>query len=161
AGQYAPTTTDGQRLLAHELAHTIQQAQSPVAGTLMAAAMRMSEPDDVYEQEANRITNELVNSATVRVHLRHSPPVIRRQTVPTGIALKEAKPFGHADLKNDEDKRKFRTSIGAVTLMQITPAGDYSAGQKRGDCTKEFLTEVSNTCPAFDFCKGNRCLEVN
>jgi hypothetical protein len=44
--------------------------------------------------------------------------------------------------------------------MQLTPPGDYSAGQKRGDCTKEFLTEVSNTCPAHDFCTGNRCLEV-
>ena len=41
AGQYAPTTTDGQRLLAHELAHTIQQSQSPVAGTLMAIAAHM------------------------------------------------------------------------------------------------------------------------
>ena len=29
AGSYAPETSNGQRLLAHELAHTIQQSQNP------------------------------------------------------------------------------------------------------------------------------------
>ena len=82
--------------------------------------------------------------------------------MPTGISLKGIKSFGHADLKNEEDKKKFLTNIGAVTLMQLTPGGDYTAGQKRGDCTKEFLTEVANTCPTpgKPFCGGDRCLEV-
>ena len=85
--------------------------------------------------------------------------MISRQ-VPSGITIKEVKSFGHSDLVHEEDKKKFLTSIGAVTLMQLTPSADYTAGQKRGDCTKEFLTEVSNTCPAHNFCTGDRCLEV-
>ena len=161
AGQYAPAASDGRRLLAHELAHTIQQSQSPVGGTLTPTTIVANAVNDVYEEEANRVASELASDATARVHLRHSVPVIRRQKIPTGITLKEIKPFGHSELKSDEDKKKYRTNIGAVTLMQVTPGGDYSDGQKRGDCVKESLTEVSNTCPAFEFCTGNKCLEVN
>jgi len=156
AGQYAPMTRAGQRLLAHELAHTIQQSQIPAADTL-----KVSEPNDAYEREADRVADEFAGGSTAGAHLRHSTPVIQRQKIPTGITLKEIKPFGHSELKSDEDKKKVRTNIGAVALMQVTPAGDYSDGQKRGDCTKEFLTEVSNTCPPFEFCTGNKCLEVN
>lgn len=38
AGEYRPGTTDGERLLAHELTHTIQQGASPVAGETRASA---------------------------------------------------------------------------------------------------------------------------
>ena len=126
----------------------------------MATAMRVDDANDIYEQEANRVVNEVANRPTAQVHLRRSAPIIQRQTAPTGIALKEIKSFGHSDLKSEEDKKKFRTCIGAVSLMQLTPVGDYTTGQQKGDCTKEFLTEVSNTCPAHDFCKGDKCLEV-
>lgn len=37
AGQYAPSTGTGQRLLAHELAHVVQQQAAPQQGTLMRA----------------------------------------------------------------------------------------------------------------------------
>src|SRR5829696_10597536 len=95
---------------------------------------------------------------TTNVHLRQSSSIIQRQT---GITIKEAQPFGHADLKNDELKKQNRTYIGSTTLMQVTPADDYT-----GHCVKEFLTEVSNTCPARfqelrkgPFCTESKCLE--
>jgi hypothetical protein len=37
AGQYAPRTTEGRRLLAHELAHTVQQAQRAAPRSIMRA----------------------------------------------------------------------------------------------------------------------------
>jgi hypothetical protein len=93
--------------------------------------------------------------------MRLENPVIQRQSAPTGIGLKEAKPFGHADLKDDALKQKWRTYIGSTTLMQATPSGDY-----KGHCTKEYLTEVSNTCPARfaelrkeAFCTESKCLD--
>jgi len=93
--------------------------------------------------------------------LRPSAPGIQRLAAPTSIKLAEAKPFGHADLKNDELKKKYRTYLGSTTLMQVTPAGDYT-----GHCTKEYLTEVANTCPARfaelrtgGFCTGSKCLD--
>ena len=162
AGQYAPRTNAGQRLLAHELTHAVQQHGS------RGLPQRLSSPghaanDDPFEREAQQVTDELARGNNVSVRLRPSTPVIQRQGVPTGIKLAEAKPFGHADLKNDESKKKFRTYLGSTTLMQVTPAGNY-----KGHCTKEYITEVANTCPARfselragGFCTGNKCLEFD
>jgi hypothetical protein len=162
-GQYAPRKSEGRSLLGHELTHAIQQSQSSVAGTLMAAVTQVNEPGDVYEQEADRVSHELVRSMTAGVHLRHSAPVIQRETIPTGIKLAEAKPFGHADLKDDELKQKYRTYLGSTTLMQVTPSGDY-----KGHCVKEYLTEVANTCPprfaelrTEAFCTESKCLDID
>ena len=162
AGRYAPHESEGKRLLAHELTHTVQQWQSTLPGSLMKASFQVGPAGDAYEHEADRVSDELAAGATTNVHLRRSAPVIQRAT-PTGITLAEAKPFGHADLKSEELKNKFRTYIGSTTLMQVTPAGNY-----KDHCVKEFLTEVSNTCPArFQelrkgaFCTESKCLEFD
>jgi len=47
-GEYRPGTTDGDRLLAHELAHVVQQRGAPTAGV-----MRLSQPGDAHELEAD------------------------------------------------------------------------------------------------------------
>jgi hypothetical protein len=49
AGQYQPDTREGRRLLAHELAHTVQQRGSP--GPL-PAALAVARPGDPAESEA-------------------------------------------------------------------------------------------------------------
>jgi hypothetical protein len=51
AGQYAPETEGGRKLLAHELAHTLQQG---MAGEVAASRLRIAPPDDAHEHEANR-----------------------------------------------------------------------------------------------------------
>jgi len=50
SGAYAPHTTAGRRLLVHELAHTVQQADAPAAGPLT-----IGPPDDAFEREAERL----------------------------------------------------------------------------------------------------------
>jgi hypothetical protein len=170
---YQPGSPEGNQIIAHELTHVIQQQEfsNPPRQNLT-----LGQPEDASEQEADQIASTIIQTRTpavpgyggptvsladrgTEIHRLVGSFVIQRQ-VPTGITLKETKPFGHADLKSDDDKKKFLTNLGAVTLMQLTPTGDYTAGQKKGECTKEFLTEVSNTCPAHDFCTGNKCLEV-
>ena len=90
-------------------------------------------------------------------------PPTRIQRQPSSIKLKESKPFGHGDLKDDALKKKWRTYIGATTLLQVTPAGNY-----KGHCVKEYLTEVSNTCPTrfkelrkSSFCTASKCLDFD
>ncbi len=48
--RYAPGTEDGRRLLAHELTHVVQQRSPYVSG----AALRVSRPGELMEQEAHR-----------------------------------------------------------------------------------------------------------
>ena len=47
-GEYQPGSGDGDRLLAHELAHVVQQRGAPISGV-----MRVSEPGDPWELEAD------------------------------------------------------------------------------------------------------------
>ncbi len=70
----------------------------------------------------------------------------------------------HGD-QSAADKEVWRTSLGAMSRMDVGPGPDHS-----GHCMKERLTTVSNTCPAAVYtrggatiepCTGNRCLDIN
>lgn len=64
SGAYAPHTYAGRRLLAHELAHTVQQrgTSTPGQGTL-----RISEPGDHWEQEASQSASRVEANVTPRI----------------------------------------------------------------------------------------------
>lgn len=66
AGAYDPRHHDGQRLIAHEVAHTVQ-AHDAVAPT--AGAMTVSEPGDVAEREADAFADEFVRRAEAEAQL--------------------------------------------------------------------------------------------
>ncbi len=55
AGQHAPGTSEGRKLLAHELTHVVQQASNTFQGIT-----KISQPGDVHEQEANRVAEQVV-----------------------------------------------------------------------------------------------------
>ena len=50
--QYKPNTTDGDRLIAHELAHVVQQRGAPTSGPLT-----VSNPGDAMEREADDVAD--------------------------------------------------------------------------------------------------------
>lgn len=49
-GEYRPQSSAGRELLAHELTHVVQQRGAPVTGE-----MRVSDPGDAMEREAERV----------------------------------------------------------------------------------------------------------
>jgi Domain of unknown function (DUF4157) len=55
-GQFQPSSTDGQRLLAHELSHVVQQRGAPTSGPLV-----VSQPGESLEVEADAAARELVD----------------------------------------------------------------------------------------------------
>jgi hypothetical protein len=55
-GRYAPDKKDGEQLLAHELAHVVQQR-----GAAAPAADEISSPNDAAELEADRIAREVTD----------------------------------------------------------------------------------------------------
>jgi hypothetical protein len=57
-GEYRPGTTDGDRLLAHELAHVVQQRGAPASGV-----MRLSQPGDAHEREADTMAATAMTAA--------------------------------------------------------------------------------------------------
>lgn len=54
SGAYEPDTPAGQRVLAHELTHVVQQKSGPVAGEPAAGGIRLSDPADPFEQAATQ-----------------------------------------------------------------------------------------------------------
>jgi Domain of unknown function (DUF4157) len=55
-GEYQPSTSEGQRLLAHELSHVVQQRGAPTSGPLV-----VSQPGEALEVEADAAARELVD----------------------------------------------------------------------------------------------------
>lgn len=53
AGRFAPGTQGGHSLMAHELAHVVQQDSGPVAGTQVEEGFSISHPGDAFERQAS------------------------------------------------------------------------------------------------------------
>jgi len=66
AGQFAPDTSDGKRLLAHELTHVVQQPQIPNH----SQARDMTSPGDSVEREADETAAAVTSSKTASVQTR-------------------------------------------------------------------------------------------
>ena len=62
SGQYNPGTPTGQRTIAHELAHVVQQSQGPVDGTDAGGGIRLSSPSDRFEQAAEATADKVMGS---------------------------------------------------------------------------------------------------
>ena len=52
--QYKPGTSDGDKLIAHELAHVVQQRGAPTSGPLT-----VSNPGDAMENEADAVADKI------------------------------------------------------------------------------------------------------
>ncbi len=61
-GQFNPSTPTGQRTLAHELAHVVQQSQGPVDGSDAGGGIRLSSPSDRFEQAAEETAQGVMAS---------------------------------------------------------------------------------------------------
>ncbi|HEX4382597.1 MAG TPA: DUF4157 domain-containing protein [Myxococcales bacterium] len=59
SGAYAPRSSTGLQLIAHELTHVVQQARGPVAGRATAAGLTVSEPGDAHERQADAVAASL------------------------------------------------------------------------------------------------------
>jgi hypothetical protein len=63
-GQYNPASTDGRKLLAHELTHVVQQRSGPVDGTPAPGGISISDPSDRFEQAAEASAERAMSGET-------------------------------------------------------------------------------------------------
>ena len=52
-GNYRPDTDDGRHMIAHELTHVVQQRSGPVDGTSVGGGVKVSDPGDRFERQAD------------------------------------------------------------------------------------------------------------
>jgi len=62
-GQYQPGSSAGQRTLAHELTHVVQQRNGPVSGTPTGAGISLSDPADSFERAAEANADRIMAGA--------------------------------------------------------------------------------------------------
>jgi hypothetical protein len=60
---YRPQTAAGRRILAHELAHVIQQRSGPVDGVPAPGGIRLSEPSGAFEREAEQVADRAAGAS--------------------------------------------------------------------------------------------------
>jgi hypothetical protein len=61
-GRYDPGSGAGQKTLAHELSHVVQQSRGPVDGTSAPGGIRVSDPSDRFEREADATAEQVVSA---------------------------------------------------------------------------------------------------
>jgi len=60
SGRYDPGSTGGRKTIAHELTHVVQQKAGPVEGSPAPGGIRVSDPGDRFEQEAESVADRAV-----------------------------------------------------------------------------------------------------
>src|SRR5262245_265740 len=111
SGQYNPGSPSGKQLLAHELAHVVQQ-DKPSAGSAQTSD---------YESEANAASRRVAKGERASVTLA-APPVMQKQALPGNAPA--------ADL-TESASPIMATAIGSVTLDGFeTGKADISADNR-------------------------------
>jgi hypothetical protein len=120
-GQYAPATARGRLLLAHELAHVVQQARGTAAGSAGGAA---------WERDADRAAADAVAGRPATVRRDGLPPPLQKQGLPQQVIpgntdlsrLAQAYRHDHPDLPASANLVAFEYSVrGGGRQVRVVP----------------------------------------
>ncbi len=146
SGRYAPASTDGQRLLAHEVAHVVQQGagKQPAVAAKSASGVKIGASDDVLETEADEAAEEF---------LKRPQPAIQRH--PAFPAL-NARAFGW--LQRQAAAPAAKAPAGTVPVGASNPIARYAGLVLALDDAT--YTSLSNALRAREISKEIRKLEA-
>jgi hypothetical protein len=121
AGAYAPGTDEGRRLIAHELAHVVQQAGTAATP---ATALPVGAPDSPHEAEAERAADAVLAGRDARPAARTGTGVARQDSG-AGTDAGAATDAGRA---TDAGTAVGSTASGAGSSGGAAPTGGGAAG---------------------------------
>jgi hypothetical protein len=86
-GAYQPHSGEGQELIAHELTHVVQQGSGKVSG---GGQMKVNEPGDVHEQEADSVAKAVTGAtAAAPVQRQEEEETVQEQPEEEEVAQKQ------------------------------------------------------------------------
>jgi hypothetical protein len=117
--QYRPTTTGGQKLLAHELTHVVQQTGA--SGPTVQTKLAVGAVDNHYEQEAERVAQQVTQRLTTQPQFNRAPgqsPQVQRQTESTPPVQVRLKTAHHATIARSyrDSAAAFEQSLGVYAF---------------------------------------------
>jgi len=159
AGQYVPGTIEGQRLLAHELVHAIQQGSVDRPAWTASAASYSASAADHAEREADRIAFDIASgqqktfSPTAR-----SGPALQRQTFRTPSVSVRSPVFEEAvtQLTEFEEGQPLTRDEREVAHGVFGASIDYSRVRLIPTSILEYRTIANSIRVPEDFTINNR-----
>ncbi|MBE7450927.1 MAG: DUF4157 domain-containing protein [Kofleriaceae bacterium] len=118
AGQYQPGTHGGDRLIAHEVAHTVQQGSTPAAAP--QPKLEVSAPGDALEVEADVAADAILAGTPARITRGAVAGISRAADWGTSYGGAGADPTSQNGQKASDFKAGINTPTGAV----LKPASD-------------------------------------
>lgn len=102
SGHFDAASPTGQRTIAHELSHVVQQRSGPVDGTDAPGGIKLSDPGDRFERAADATADQVMSSNS-------SQATAAPASAGTSVQLEAAEDEGGADLPiqremEDEDE---------------------------------------------------------
>ncbi|WP_437996678.1 DUF4157 domain-containing protein [Sorangium sp. So ce185] len=119
AGLHAPETLAGTRLLGHELAHVLQQREGLSRSTAAPSQMRIGQPGDSSEREADRISAFVERSGPARPASPQAAPPRLPGHLPVPDAAPAQAPWLHAGSAPVLSRQRAPRAAAAVTVRRI------------------------------------------
>ncbi len=141
-GHYRPETGEGQRLLAHELTHVVQQGGRDVpTGT----ELQVTSAGDQYEQEADRVADSIVAGGGAGASTATASPLGQRSVLQRGAAPSKGQKPTAGDAKGAESKPGAAADKASVKLVKfkmptgvLVPQIHYNAARKEYELRTDF-----------------------
>lgn len=132
-GRYQPETPEGRRTLAHELTHVVQQRQGPVDGTPAAGGIKISDPSDRFEREAESVADRVVSApASEPAPVSGGPAAVQRHEEPSA----EEAPV-QRQAAPEEEKEEAPPEAGAEPAAPTEAPPSETPGPEGAEATEE------------------------
>jgi hypothetical protein len=177
-GEYNPGSSSGKELLAHELTHVVQQTGGTQIGR-MQTKLAIGEPDDQYEQEADRVAGSIMAMFFLSDQSAHSPqaqpkysedltsatsvPSIQRELLgeeEQAAKLEQTSQPELATLPEEDDYQSIQTKF---LQTQCVGSGDSQIQRKCSTCEQEetiFHTLSNPTFTASRMLQRQNAIEI-
>lgn len=84
SGQFAPSSSSGFEMLAHEAAHVVQQRSGPVASSDIGGGLALSHPSDSHERAASSAARQVVSGGHAHVKAGQAPAATVSRSASSG-----------------------------------------------------------------------------
>ena len=128
-GKYSPGSAEGQRTIAHELTHVVQQRNGSVDGTPREGGISVSDPGDKYEQEAEATADHVMSDGGGHEGHDHAAPAaagagVQRDADEEGAAVQTMR--DDTAVQRDEDEKE------GIEAQSAEEVGSEEVGSQEG-----------------------------
>jgi hypothetical protein len=144
-GRYTPGTLSGQRLMAHELTHVVQQSQGPVAGTPIGDGVQVSHPSDSFEREAREASQTLQTGKAPGPTQRLSPNGGRAAAISIQRADPTSGQIGAQTISQEVSALSALVSAGAAVASAVYAGRSAVAAERQASAAEDPPTAEPTT----------------